>query len=211
MREHLRLPSPAPAPQGVAFDGGTLWMSSVVTHHLYAINAATWAAHDEMKAPGEPYGITVVGDDLYVVIGHGENSDDRYIYRFIPGHGFKSDRTECPDLSGAFLAFDGDELFLSQAWNKKILALDVDGRVVHEIPLTRRPVGMTIVDGCFYLVTSDDDFNNREFTKIDARGETTVVTTLAPFGFPARGLAYDGARFWTTHREANELVAFTVD
>ena len=70
------------------------------------------------KPPGAPFGIAVVGDELAVVIGHGNDDDDRYIYRFVPGHGFKSGRIQCPDLSGVHLAFDGATLFLSQAHNR---------------------------------------------------------------------------------------------
>lgn len=208
MQELLRLPSPAPATQGIAYDGDVLWVTSCETYRVYAVNPSTGAGRDEATAPGEPFGLTVVGDELRVVVGFGNDADDRYIYRFVPGRGFKGERLACPDLSGAHLAFDGDELFLGQAWNKRILALDEHGAVVHEIPLERRPVGMTIVDGTFYVVTTDDEWGNRELTKVDARGETTQATKLASFPYNARGLAYDGSRFWTTDREKNEIVAF---
>jgi hypothetical protein len=210
INEILRLPAPAPKPLGLAFDGPTLWMASRETNRLYAINAAAWTARDEGEAPGGPFGMTVVGDELRIIIGLGENQHDRYIYRFVPGHGFKNDRIECPDLTGAHLAFDGDVLFLSQAAYRKILALDAQGNVTHEIPLDRTPVGMTIVDGKFYLVTTDEEFENVQLQKVDARGETPRITTLASIPFDARGLAFDGSRFWTAHRDNNEIVAFTV-
>ena len=208
--EQLRLPSPAPKPLGLAFDGGTLWMASRETHRLYAIDAASWTVRDEAQAPGGPFGMTMVGDELRVVIGLGENDHDRYIYRFIPGHGFKTERIACPDLTGAHLAFDGDVLFLSQASYRKILALDAQGNPTREIPLERVPLGMTIVDGRFYLLTSDAEFENMEFTVVDAHGETPRTETLASIPFDARGLTYDGSRFWTSHRDENQIVAFTV-
>lgn len=207
--EQLRLPSPAPKPLGLAFDGGTLWMASRETHWLYAIDAASWTVRDEAQAPGGPFGMTIVGDELRVVIGQGENDHDRYIYRFIPGHGFKNERLECPDLTGAHLAFDGDVLFLSQASYRKILALDAQGNPTREIPLERVPLGMTIVDGRFYLLTSDAEFENMQFTVVDAHGETPRTETLASIPFDARGLTYDGSRFWTSHRDENQIVAFT--
>ena len=159
-------------------------------------------------APGAPFGIAVVGDELAVVIGHGDDDDDRYIYRFVPGQGFKSGRMQCPDLSGVHLAFDGDTLFLSQAHNRKILALDGGGTVLREIGLDRVPVGMTIIDGNFYLITGAKNFKNLELTKVDARGETPRVTSLASIPFVARGLTFDGSRFWTGDRDSNEIVAF---
>ena len=209
--ETMRLPSPAPLPLGLAFDGSTLWMASRETHRLYAINAPTWTVSEEAQAPGGPFGMTMVGDELRVIIGEGAKDHDRYIYRFIPGHGFKNDRLACPDLTGAHLAFDGDTLFLSQASYRKILALDGQANIVREIPLDRAPLGMTISEGCFYLITGDEEFENLEFVRLDARGETPQTTTLATIPFDARGLAFDGSRFWTSHRDNNEIVAFTAD
>ncbi len=205
--EDLRLLSPAPKPLGLAFDGGVLWMASRETHRLYAIDTATWTVREETEAPGGPFGMTIVGDELRVVIGQGEE-DDRYIYRFLPGRGFKSERLECPDFTGSHLAFDGDTLFLSQAGNGRIVALDNQGAILHEIPLERVPLGMTVVEGCFYLATSDAEFENMQLTKVDARDKTPKITTLADIPFDARGLTYDGTRFWTSHRDNNEIVAF---
>jgi len=210
INETLRLPSPAPKPLGLAFDGTTLWMASRETNRLYAINPTAWTARDEGAAPGGPFGMAVVGDDLRVVIGLGENQNDRYIYRFVPGHGFKSGRIDCPDLTGSHLAFDGDTLFLSQASYRQILALDADGNVSSAISLERTPLGMTIFEGAFYLITTDEEFENVQLTKVDARGGAPQTTTLASIPFDARGLAFDGSRFWTSHRDDNQIVAFTV-
>jgi hypothetical protein len=117
---------------------------------------------------------------------------------------------QCPDFSGVHLAFDGDTLFLSQAHNRKILALDSDGAVQREIALDRVPVGMTIIDGVLYLITGAKNFKNLELTRVDARGDAPRVTVLASISFVARGLAFDGSCFWTGHRGANEIVAFAM-
>jgi hypothetical protein len=205
--EVLRLPAPGPEPLGLAFQGTTLWIACREAYRLYAMDPATWIVSEEAPAPGAPFGITTVGVELRAVIGFGEDDDDRYIYRFIPGHGFRSERIECPDLSGVHLAYDGDTLFLSQAHNKRILSLDRHGAIIREIRLERRPLGMTIIDGLFYLVT-DDDSKNLELTTVDARGEVPQVASLAAIPFVARGLAYDGSRLWTGDRNRNEIVAF---
>jgi hypothetical protein len=152
--------------------------------------------------------MTFVGDEMRVVIGHGDKDFDRYIYRFIPGNGFKNDRLACPDLTGSHVAFDGDVLFLSQASYRKILALDGQGNVLHEIPVERTPLGMTIVDGRFHLVTADEEFENVQHNVVDARGEVPRFETLAAIPFDARGLTFDGTRFWTSDRDNNEIVAF---
>jgi hypothetical protein len=210
VEEILRLPAPGPEPLGVAFDGKTLWVSSREAHRLYAVDPPTWTIGDEVETPGAPFGIAVFGDELRVIIGFGEDDDDRYIYRFVPGRGFESDRIECPDLSGAHLAFEGDTMFLSQAHNMRILALGDDGAVTREIRLDRVPVGMTIVDGAFYLITADKAFKNPQISKLDVSGEAPCLTALASIPFRSRGLAFDGSRFWTGDREANEIVAFAM-
>jgi hypothetical protein len=210
IREILRLPAPGLEPLGLAFDGTTLWISCHESHRLYAMDPATWSVRDEVATPGAPVGITVVGDELRAVIGLGDDGDDRYVYRFIPGHGFKSDRIECPDLSGAQLAFDGDTLFLAQAHNMRILALDDRGAVTRTMPLERVPVGIVVVDGCFQIIACDPDFRNPQITKVDARGESLQVEALASIPFGARGLTFDGTRYWTSDRRKNEIVAFTI-
>ncbi|MDQ6944113.1 MAG: hypothetical protein M3169_16565, partial [Candidatus Eremiobacteraeota bacterium] len=176
--ETVRLPAPGPEPLGLAFDGTALWIASREAHRLYEMEPATWTVRVEARTPGAPFGIAVVGDELRVVIGYGDDDDDRYIHRFVPGHGFKSRCIQCPELSGVHLAFDGDTLFLSQAHNRKILALDGDGLVLREMRLDRVPLGMTIIDGAFYLITGAKNFKNLELTMVDARGETPRVTSL---------------------------------
>jgi len=208
VRETLRRPAPGVEPLGLAFDDTTLWISCRESHRLYAVDPATWIANREIETPGAPFGITVAGDELRAVIGFGDDDDDRYIYRYAPGRGFESDRIECPDLSGVHLAFDGTTLYLSQAHNKRILALDQSGSIVREIRLDRVPAGMTFVDGLFYLITGDDNFKNLQLTAVDARGETPHVTQLASIPFVARGLAFDGTQLWTGDRRRNEIVAF---
>ena len=45
-------------------------------------------------------------------------------------------------------------------------------------------------------------------TLSEERKEPVEVVELASIGFGARGLAYDGTRFWTCDRAANTIVAF---
>jgi len=207
--EMLRMPSPAPTPFGLAYDGELLWMASRETDRLYAIEPKNWTVREEAQLPGKPAGIAILGDQLRLILGF-DDDDDRYIYRFIPGHGLKSERLRCPDLTGGHLAYDGDTLFLSQATFSRILALDAQGAVLHPIPLPRVPLGMTIVEGCFYLITSNNDRGDLRITRVEARGNDPIVTDLARVPFDVRSLTYDGSRFWTSHRKNNQIVAFEV-
>ncbi|HXO17394.1 MAG TPA: hypothetical protein VN909_04420 [Candidatus Dormibacteraeota bacterium] len=206
--EALRLPSPAPRPQALAFDGDKLWMGSIETDRLYAINPLQWTVIEEEQAPGKPWGMTVLGDELRVICGMGEE-DDRVIRRFVPGHGFKTqDSIECPDSTGSQLSYDGTYLYLSQWYNRRILGLDERGNVVRQIGVPRGICGHCYVDGSFYLVTTDDEASGEYFlTRVSADGANTSED-LARIPFAARALAFDGSRFWTNHRDANQIVAF---
>jgi hypothetical protein len=209
VEELLRLPSPAPRPQALAFDGEHLWMGSLETERMYSIDPKTWAARDEAAAPGKPYGAAVVGDELRVLCGE-TAEDHRVIKRFIPGHGFRSsDAIACPDDTGSQLAFDGDRLYVSQWYKQKILSLDEKGDVGTVIDVPHGICGMVVVDGCFYVVTTDDESTDEYWlTHIDARGSAPKIEDVARIGFKARALAFDGERFWTNHREKHEIVAF---
>ncbi len=208
--ELRRLPAPAPRPQAIAFDGTRLWIGSIFSCRLYSIDPASWTARDEGQAPGEPWGMAVVGDELRVVCSEGD-AGTRVIRRFIPGHGFKrnGNAIPVPEDTGAHLAYDGDRLYLTQWYNKRILSLDAQGVVGSVIEVPHELAGQVIVDGRFYLVTTDDEYTDDYLlTRVDARGAAPVVEDLARIPFGARGLAFDGTNFWTNHREADQLVAF---
>lgn len=208
--EVVRMSSPAPRPQSLAFDGETLWMGSVETCRLYEMDPVHWTVRGETKAPGKPWGMTVMGDELRVVCGEGED-DNRMIRRFVPGHGFKQEGTvPCPDDTGSHLGFDGDRLYLSQWYNKRVLSLDADGKVGSVIEAPHQIAGQVIVGGVFYLLcTDDEDAEEFVITRIDARNGKPQIEDLAALHFGARALAFDGTRYWTNHRENNEIVAFT--
>ncbi|GAC1491362.1 MAG: hypothetical protein NVS2B8_17350 [Vulcanimicrobiaceae bacterium] len=207
--ELLRLPSPAPKPQSLAFDGTSLWMGSRETRCVYAIDPTTWTVREVAAAPGTPWGMTVVGDELRVLCGEAPD-DNRTIRRFVPGHGFKSsDAIACPDDAGSQLGFDGDRLFVSQWYKRRIVALDESGAARTTIDVGHEICGQVIANGCFYLVTTDDESSDEYFlTRVDARDGSVKVDVLARIGFSARALAFDGDRFWTNHREADRIVAF---
>ncbi len=209
IEELLRLPSPAPKPQSIACDGDTLWMGSRETRRLYALDTKTWTVREEAAAPGTPWGITIVGDELRVLLGV-DPGDDRVIRRFVPGHGFKNaDAIACPDDAGSQLSYDGDRLYVSQWYNKRILSIDERGTVGTTVAVPHGICGQVVVNGCFYCATTDDEHNGDYWlTRVDAREGNVVSEDVARIGFPARGLAYDGERFWTNHREADEIVAF---
>ena len=207
--ETMRLPSPAPHPQSIALDGDKLWMGSIDTNRIYALDAHQWTIVEEDKAPGKPWGMTVVGDELRVLCGE-TSEDHRRIRRFVPGHGFKSSALECPDDTGSHLSYDGMRLYVSQWYEKRILGIDETGAVVKTIELPRGICGQTFADGAFYAMTVDDEDSTDYFlTRVTVNGGAPKIEDLVRVPLQVRGLAFDGTRFWTNHREFNEIIAFT--
>ena len=153
--------------------------------------------------------MTVVGDELRVICGE-TDEDHRIIRRFVPGHGFKnSDAIPCPEDTGSQLGYDGDRLYVSQWYQRRILSLDERGHVGTVVDVPHGICGQVVLDGCFYLVTTDDESTNDYWlTRVDARNGSPKSEDIARIGFPARALAFDGSRFWTNHRERDQIVAF---
>ena len=207
--ELLRLNAPTLRPQAIAFDGASLWLGSIETDRLYAVAPNTWAVTEEMSVPGKPWGLTVAGDELRVLLGQ-TDEDHRTIFRAIPGHGLRnSGAIPCPDDTGSHLSYDGERLFVSQWYNQRLIAIDESGAIGTIVEVPHQIVGQTIVGGRFYLITTDDETSGTYWlTRVDARGDSPLIEDLARIGFAARALAFDGERFWTNHREKHEIVAF---
>ena len=209
IQELQRRPSPAPKPQSLAWDGKTLWMGSIETHRLYALNPANWTVGWETATPGKPWGMASVGTELRVICGE-TAEDNRVIRRCVPGQGFDPNfRLPCPDLTGAQLGWDGQRLTVSQWYPKKLLTLGADGKVERVIQVPHGICGQVVVDGCFYLVTTDaEETADYWLTRVDPRPTTPRIDDLARIPFQARALAFDGKNFWTSHRAQNQIVSF---
>ena len=92
---------------------------------------------------------------------------------------------------------------------QRIIALDDSGRPGTIVEVPHQICGHTIVNGCFYCVTTDDETSGQYYlTRVDARTSSPVSVDLASIAFNARGLAFDGERFWTNDREIHQTVAF---
>jgi hypothetical protein len=82
---------------------------------------------------------------------------------------------------------------------------------VREVQLERRPVGMTIVDGAFFLVTVDDEWGDGRFDRLGIDSDASSLQTLRALLFKPRSVAFDGEQFWTADRNNHAIVSFTLD
>lgn len=209
--ERRRLGSPAVTPQALAWHSGTLWMGSRDLRRIYAIDPKTWRTIEEREAPGIPWAAVATNGALSFTIGEGAD-DDRYIRRFIPNAGFlETDRIACPELTGSYLSFDGEHLYLSQWYKQRILKLDSNGDILRTIDIGADICGHSFVDGLVYVLRgAEKPIEDWRIARLDSRQETPKVEDLARVPFACRSLVFDGEQFWSNHRAANEIVSFSL-
>lgn len=210
VRVLTRRPSPGGRPQPLAFRRDVLWIGSLETAHLYALDTKTWSIVDTVAAPGKPYGLASFGEALRVVISLGED-DDRYLYRFVPGVGFDSEsKTACPELTGSHLASDGKVLYLLQMGFQQIVVLGADGSAQRRIALPTRCAGLGFSGDVTYIIAADEEFDELNLATLDLERERPVVEALASLPAEARGLVSDGTAWWTSLRDDSEIVSFAL-
>jgi len=189
-----------------------MWLTSAANGRLYECDPQTWSIQREFVPSAEALGITYTGSGFRLILAPAIDEPDlerdhRYVYAFSPDAGF-TECFVCPENSGSFLAYADGTLYLSQAWDKKLIALDERGAAVREVQLDRRPVGMTIVDGAFYLVTVDDEWVDGRFERLGLDDDASAIEALLPLPFKPRSVAYDGKQFWTADRNNHAIVSF---
>jgi hypothetical protein len=68
--------------------------------------------------------------------------------------------------------------------------------------------GQVWIDGILHLATTDDEETTDYWlTRIDPKTPDRSED-IAHIPFAARALTFDGTRFWTNHREQNQIVSF---
>lgn len=209
VNERQRLKAPAITPQALAWHGEHLWMGSRDVRRIYVIDRQRWTVLDELEAPGIPWAAVASNGSLYFTIGE-DPDDDRYLYRYSAATGFEK-LFACPDFTGSYLSFDGEHLYLSQWYNHRILQLDHTGETVRTIDVGAEICGHTFAGGSIYVLRGEErPTENWRLARLDPRADEPQVTDVASIGFACRSLTFDGASFWSNHREANEMVRFDV-
>jgi hypothetical protein len=210
--EQRRLHSPAKTPQALTWDRNAklLWMGSRDLCRIYAIDPKKWTVIDEKEAPGIPWAAVAINGEARFTIGEGAD-DDRYIYRYTPATGF-SKMFACPEFTGSYLSFDGRNLYLSQWYKKRILKFDANGNVIGEIDVGAEICGHVFADGLIYILRGVEKPNEDwRIALLDLREDTTRVKDIAVVPFACRSLTFDGERFWSNHRAADEIVSFQIN
>jgi hypothetical protein len=209
IKELKRFPAPAVTPQALAWDGKQMWMSSRDLGFLYKIDIARSKILDEIDPPGVVWAAVATNGAMHVTIGKGLN-DDRYVYRYDSKNGFNK-LFACPDFAGSYLSYDGENLYLSQWYEKRILKYDAKGNVIRKIDIGAEICGHTFVDGIIYVLRGVEKPNEDwRIARLDPTEDTPEVKDLAVVPFACRSLTFDGENFWTNYRAANETISFSL-
>jgi hypothetical protein len=203
-----RLVSPAVTPQALAWHEGELWVGSRDLRRIYRVDREKWRVVEEFEAPGIPWAAVSAGDALWFTLGEGPE-DDRYLRRYVPGKGFAEPGIPCPEFTGSYLGYDGENLYLSQWYNFRILKLDAKGNILREIQVGAEISGHTFAHGMIYVLCgTEQNGGDWRLARLDPSDATPKVKELARVPFQCRSLAFDGDSLWTNHREADRIVRF---
>jgi hypothetical protein len=207
--EERRLKAPTITPQALTWNGSALWLSSRDLGTLQKIDVQRWIATEELDPPGIVWAAVATNGAMHLTIGKGLN-DDRYVYRYDSTNGFKK-LFACPEFTGSYLSYDTGQLYLSQWYEMRILKYDDKGNIVCTIEVGAEICGHTFVDGMIFVLRGVEKPNEDwKIGCLDPRQNKPEVEDLAIVPFASRSLTYDGKFFWSNHRAANEIIAFSL-
>lgn len=201
-----RLVSSSPEPHAVAVNGDTVYVSSRATRRIDVLDRASWEKRSELEPPGMPWGMAFGAGQLVMTCGE-EEEDFRRLRRYDPSTGRHELIIGCPEDTGSHVAVRNGHVLLAQWYNRVVLELDDAGHIVRQYQSPHGIAGIAIEgDKAFLLTTDDEDAGDYWITGLDLQTGASEDLALVPFH--ARGLAWDGERFWTNHREADRTVTF---
>jgi hypothetical protein len=207
--EERRLKAPTITPQALTWDGSALWLSSRDLGTLQKIDVQRWTATEELDPPGVVWAAVAANGAMHLTIGKGLN-DDRYVYCYDSKNGFRKEFA-CPDFTGSYLSYDKRHLYLSQWYEKRILKYDDKGNIVRTIAIGAEICGHTFVDETMFVLRGVEKPNEEwKIARLDPRQDKPDVEDVAIVPFASRSLTYDGKFFWSNHRAANEIIAFSL-
>lgn len=216
MREHApirvrqRYKTMFPLPQGLAVAGSRLFVSFRDDPQIFTLDLPTSRCDLWAIAPNPPWGLAASQDRVWAVCGYGQNAD-RHVVEFDATGNQCSSPTRCPDGTGSYIAFDGRELFLSQWYEQRVFRL-TDAQVFEPLfSATRGICGIAADHGTLTLLTTaDEETLEYHLERYDLSHPAGGCVDVATVPFRARSLAWSGSEYLTNHREAGEIVAFSM-
>ena len=199
------LPTPGPAPTGLAWDGESLWCADRLTDLIYAVDPATGEVRRSLPAPGfVPRGLAWDGELLWCLDG-----EENRILALDPESGLTVRSLESPTPGPQGLAWDGAYLWLADPLDDVICQISTeDGTTVKRFAAPMRTcTGLTAWRGYLW---SADRREDRIYLIDPAHGGEVVLSLDAP-GPHARGLACDGETLWCADYQDDRLRRLVIE
>jgi len=192
------LPSPAPCPTGMTWDGRHLWIADRKTDLIYKIDPEDGSVLSSLPSPGYwPMGLAWDGKCLW-----NADLEEKKIYQIDPERGLVLKVIDSPTPSPRGLAWDGHYLWVCDDRADRIHQISLeDGTTIVDFPSpASHPQGLAY-DGRYLWVS--DRVKDEIYLVTPDKGE--VIMILSAPGPYARGLAWDGRHLWNIDYQTDEI------
>jgi len=209
IRELRRYKTSKPEPQGLALLGERLLVSFRPNRVIHALDIAASRLEDWTTTPETAIGIAASKVRVWAICGYGPD-EDRHLFEFDVDGQQRRDPVRCPDGTGSYATYDGHDLYVSQWYNRRVFKA-ADSGFEPLLTAQRGICGIAAVDGSLILLTTSDESTESYYLeRFDLAGAAAGGFDLATVPFRARSLVWTGSEFLTNHREAGEIVAFSL-
>jgi hypothetical protein len=199
-----------PKPQGLAVFGSRLFVSFQENPTIFTIDLSSSRCDLLATTPAAAWGLAAAGDRVWAICGYGPDGA-RHLFEYDVEGNQRSSPIRCPDGTGSYIAHDGHDLYLSQWYEQRVFRLTGAREFEPVIKAKRGICGIAAVDGTLTLLTTaDEDLRDYFLERFDLSDPAGGCVDLATVPFRARSLAWTGSEYLTNHREAGEIVAFSL-
>jgi len=210
IRVKQRYKTVLPEPQGLAVFGSRLLVSFRGDARIFTFDLTSSRCDVWTSTPTAAWGLAAADDRVWAVCGSGPNSD-RHIFEYDVAGNQRSSPIRCPDGTGSYVAHDRRDLYLSQWYEQRVFRLTEAGEFEPVVRPQRGICGIAAVDGTLTLLTTADEESLEYFLeRFDLSDPSGGCTDVATVPLRARSLAWTGSEYLTNHREAGEIVAFSM-
>jgi YVTN family beta-propeller protein len=188
------------APDGIAVDGGAVWVANTSDHTLSDINAKSRTVVRTLSPGGTVNGVAAGSGQLWAF----NTADQGFASRLDPTFGTVMSRVKLSRFWGTFPASDtATAVGARSAWFADNAAAVVqvarDGSIVSTTDVGNQPSGIAIGAGSAWVADSTSDTVSR----IEASGDLLATINV---GRGASGIAVGGGAVWVADTLDNTLV-----
>jgi hypothetical protein len=210
IRELRRYRTIVAEPQGLAVLGPQILVSFRTSPYIHTLDLATSQLEAWRSTPAIAYGLAASSDRVWAVCGFGPEAD-RHVFEYDHDGRQVRDPIRCPDGIGSYISYDDGHLYLSQWYNQRVFELGGTAGFVPLLAPKRGICGVDASNGSLTVLTTPDEKSESYFLeRYDLSNPHVGGADVATVPFRARSLVWTGSEYLTSHREAGEIVAFSL-